>query len=74
MANGQHEPPLVNVGWGEDVSIRELAATIANVVGFKGTIAFGGLGWIYLALDKFSRQKKRVRAPEPGAALLPAGT
>jgi GDP-L-fucose synthase len=40
VANGQHEPPLVNVGWGEDVSIRELAAMIANVVGFKGTIAF----------------------------------
>jgi GDP-L-fucose synthase len=39
-ANGQHEPPLVNVGWGEDVSIRELAAMIANIVGFKGTIAF----------------------------------
>jgi len=40
VANSQHEPPLVNVGWGEDVSIRELAAMIANVVGFKGTIAF----------------------------------
>jgi GDP-L-fucose synthase len=40
VANGQHEPPLVNVGWGEDVSIRELAAMIANVVGFKGTIVF----------------------------------
>jgi GDP-L-fucose synthase len=40
VANSQHEPPLVNVGWGEDVSIRELAAMIADVVGFKGTIAF----------------------------------
>jgi GDP-L-fucose synthase len=26
----------VNVGWGEDVSIRELAALIAEVVGYKG--------------------------------------
>ena len=40
VANSQHEPPLVNVGWGEDVSIRELAAMIADVVGFQGTIAF----------------------------------
>jgi GDP-L-fucose synthase len=40
IASNQHEPPLINVGWGEDVSIRELAAMIADVVGFKGTIAF----------------------------------
>lgn len=40
VANSRHEPPLVNVGCGQDVSIRELAALIANVVGFKGTIAF----------------------------------
>jgi GDP-L-fucose synthase len=40
VANSQHEPPLVNVGYGEDVSIRELATMIADVVGFKGTIAF----------------------------------
>jgi GDP-L-fucose synthase len=31
---------LINVGWGEDVTIRELAATIAEIVGFKGTLAF----------------------------------
>lgn len=31
---------LVNVGWGEDVTIRELATTIAETVGFKGTLAF----------------------------------
>jgi GDP-L-fucose synthase len=40
VANSQQEPPLVNVGWGEDVNIRELAVMIANVVGFKGTIGF----------------------------------
>jgi GDP-L-fucose synthase len=40
LANSQREPPLINVGWGEDVSIRELAAMIADVVAFKGTIAF----------------------------------
>jgi GDP-L-fucose synthase len=40
LTNSQQEPPLINVGWGEDVRIRELAAMIAEVVGFKGTIAF----------------------------------
>jgi GDP-L-fucose synthase len=40
LTDSQQEPPLINVGWGKDVSIRELAAMIADVVGFKGTIAF----------------------------------
>ncbi len=31
---------LVNVGWGEDVSIRELAETIASIVGWNGTLRF----------------------------------
>jgi GDP-L-fucose synthase len=30
----------VNVGWGEDVSIRELAEIIAGAVGFKGQLRF----------------------------------
>ena len=40
IAGSQHEAPLVNIGWGKDVSIRELAAMIAEIVGFKGAI-----GW-----------------------------
>ena len=31
---------LINVGFGEDVSIRKLAETICEVVGFKGRLAF----------------------------------
>jgi GDP-L-fucose synthase len=31
---------LVNVGWGEDVSIRELAETIAEIVGWHGNLIF----------------------------------
>jgi GDP-L-fucose synthase len=31
---------IINVGWGEDVTIAELAALIADVVGFRGTVAF----------------------------------
>jgi GDP-L-fucose synthase len=33
-------PPLINIGTGEDVTIRELAETVARVVGFHGTLAF----------------------------------
>ncbi len=31
---------LINVGWGRDVTIRELAETIARVVGFTGSLRF----------------------------------
>ena len=34
------EAPLVNIGTGEDLSIRELAHCIAGVVGFQGRIGF----------------------------------
>ncbi len=34
------EPPLVNIGVGHDMSIAELATTIARVVGFKGELVF----------------------------------
>jgi GDP-L-fucose synthase len=33
-------PDLVNVGWGVDVSIRELAERVAGVVGYRGAIEF----------------------------------
>jgi GDP-L-fucose synthase len=31
---------IVNVGWGEDLTIRELAETVASVSGFKGSLVF----------------------------------
>ncbi len=34
------QPPLVNIGCGEDITIRELAEQIAEVVGFKGGLTF----------------------------------
>jgi GDP-L-fucose synthase len=34
------EPPLINIGTGEDVTIRELAETVACVLGYKGKISF----------------------------------
>jgi GDP-L-fucose synthase len=33
-------PPLINIGCGEDQTIRELAQTIADIVGFKGKLSF----------------------------------
>jgi GDP-L-fucose synthase len=34
------QPPLVNIGYGDDLTIRELAETIAGIVGYKGTLTF----------------------------------
>jgi GDP-L-fucose synthase len=33
-------PEIINVGWGQDVTIAELASLIAEVVGFRGTVVF----------------------------------
>jgi GDP-L-fucose synthase len=39
MQNYASEAPI-NVGWGEDVSIAELARLVADAVGFKGSVRF----------------------------------
>jgi GDP-L-fucose synthase len=39
LFNDEH-PPLVNIGCGEDLTIRELAQLVAEVVGFKGSLTF----------------------------------
>ncbi|HEY0792879.1 MAG TPA: GDP-L-fucose synthase, partial [Chthoniobacterales bacterium] len=33
-------PEIINVGWGEDVTIRELAELVCDVVGFDGSLVF----------------------------------
>lgn len=33
-------PPLINVGCGQDITIRELAEAVATVIGFKGELVF----------------------------------
>lgn len=40
LATGVFDPPLVNIGTGEDVTIAELARRVAAVVGYEGEIAF----------------------------------
>ncbi len=32
--------PIVNIGWGEDISIRELAELVLSVVGYRGRLIF----------------------------------
>ncbi len=34
------QEPIVNVGWGEDVTIAELANLVADIAGFRGAVAF----------------------------------
>lgn len=38
--SGRFEPPLVNIGVGEDLTIAELAHLVREVTGFKGDIVF----------------------------------
>jgi GDP-L-fucose synthase len=40
MINIPEMPPLVNVGSGQDVTIRELATSVCSVLGFDGDIVF----------------------------------
>jgi GDP-L-fucose synthase len=39
-ATGIFMPPLVNIGVGHDLTIRELAETVKDVVGYQGSIEF----------------------------------
>ncbi len=40
LLQNYNEPGLVNIGWGEDVSIKELATMIACEVGYMGSLEF----------------------------------
>lgn len=40
LMNNYESPKVINVGWGEDVSIKELAELIAQQAGFKGEIVW----------------------------------
>ncbi len=36
--SGKFQPPLVNVGYGSDITIKELAETVQKVIGYQGKI------------------------------------
>ena len=38
--SGRFEPPLVNIGVGDDVTIRELAELIRQAVGYQGDVVY----------------------------------
>jgi GDP-L-fucose synthase len=40
LLNTYDNEAIVNIGWGEDVTIRELAEAIASVAGFRGRLEF----------------------------------
>jgi GDP-L-fucose synthase len=40
LMNHYDDEAIVNVGWGEDVTIRELAELVASVAGFRGHLEF----------------------------------
>ena len=40
MLTGRFEPPLVNIGVGQDVTIAELASLVSRVVGYAGAIVY----------------------------------
>jgi len=40
LLDNYDDEPIVNIGWGEDVTIRELAGLIANAAGFHGELKF----------------------------------
>jgi GDP-L-fucose synthase len=40
LLQNYNEAGLVNIGWGEDVSIKELAEMISVEVGYKGALEF----------------------------------
>jgi GDP-L-fucose synthase len=40
LMENYHSPELINIGWGEDISIRELAELICEVLGFRGALTF----------------------------------
>jgi GDP-L-fucose synthase len=35
-----HDSPLINIGWGKDISVKELALLIKDIVGFEGEMTF----------------------------------
>jgi len=40
LVRSSTEPPLINIGCGEDLTIREVAEAVAEVVGYRGSFVF----------------------------------
>jgi len=60
LMNNYHSSEIINVGYGDDISIRELALLIKNITGFKGKIVFDKSkpdGVLHKLLDKTKIRK-----------------
>ena len=65
----------INIGWGEDVSIRELAEIIATAVGFEGGFRYDtskpdGAPRKLLDVSKLAAMGWRARIPETSSHAL----
>lgn len=40
LMENDHSPQIINIGWGNDISIKDLAVLIAEMTGFKGKITW----------------------------------
>jgi len=40
LLQNYNDEPIVNVGWGEDLTIRELAETVMSAIGYSGALTF----------------------------------
>jgi GDP-L-fucose synthase len=40
LLQNYNDESIVNIGWGEDLTIRELAETIMSAIGYTGTLTF----------------------------------
>ncbi len=49
--------PIVNIGWGEDVTIRELAELVLSVIGYTGPTPFSILRSRMARLANFSTSR-----------------
>lgn len=63
-----HDSEIINVGYGQDISIKELALLIKDIVGFKGEIIFDkskpdGTHQKLLDINKIKRLGWRPRIP-----------
>jgi GDP-L-fucose synthase len=68
LQTGRFEPPLVNIGVGEDISIGDLAATIGQIIGFKGDLTFDtskpdGTPRKLMDVSRLKRMGWRARTP-----------
>ena len=60
------EPQMINIGWGEDISIKELVILIAGITGFKGKVTWDTSkpdGMMRKCMD-VTRMKKSGYKPE----------